>query len=360
MRFNGSQAWTLGVEEELHVVHPDTLAPCGGTDALLARVDDERVTGEVADGVIELRTPVCSSAGEAVAELAALRAEVSEHAAVLGAGVHPDGRFADVDLRRGARYELIAASMGALMRQTPHCGVHVHVGMPDGETAIRGCNGMRAWIPLLQALAANSPYWYGRDSGLASTRAVICNSLPRSGVPRPFAGYADFVATVEELCALGECPDHSFLWWDMRPHPGLGTLEIRACDAQSSLEDLAALVALTHCLAVHEAQAPSRAPGPEALRELSFRATRDGLEGRLPLNGTLRPVREVAFHAVALAGSYAADLGCWEELMLVHRLLERGNGASRQRRHAAEGGLPLMLRRLAEETASPRPLELAA
>ncbi len=206
---------------------------------------------------------------------------------------------------------------------------------------------MRTWIPLLQALAANSPYWYGRDSGLASTRAVICNSFPRGGVPRPFADYADFKATVDELCALGECPDYSYLWWDVRPHPNLGTLEIRACDAQSSLEDLAAIVALTHCLAVHEANEPSTGPGPEALRELCFRATRDGLDARLALDGSLRPLREVAYRAIALAGAYAADLGCWDELMLVHRLLERGNGATRQR-HAADG------RRRAADAAAPR------
>ena len=246
------------------------------------------------------------------------------------------------------------------MRQTPHCGVHVHVGMPDGETAIRAANGMRGWIPLLQALGANSPYLYGRDSGLASARSVICNSLPRSGIPRVFADYADYASTVEELRALGEFPDDSYLWWDLRPHPRFGTLEIRALDAQSSLEDLVALVALIHCLAVHEASAPPRRlPGPEALRELSFRATRDGLDARLWIDGGLRPVRDVALHAVAIASAYAADLGCWEELMLVHRLIERGNGATRQRAHAAEGGIELMLRRAVEETTAQEAVAIA-
>ena len=182
---------------------------------------------------------------------------------------------------------------------------------------------------------------------------MICNSLPRSGMPPALDGYADYVATVEELQALGEFPDDSYLWWDLRPHPRFGTLEIRVLDAQSSLEDLVALVALVHCLAVHEASSPPRPlPGTEALRELSFRATRDGLDGRLLLNGALRPVREVALHAVAVASAYAADLGCWEELMLVHRLLERGNGAARQRTNAAEGGVQLMLQRAVEETVS--------
>jgi len=365
LTFQGSGRYSLGVEEELIAVDPHTLMPCGGTDRLLERAElaPERVTGEVTDGVLELRTPVCRQAGEAVGILGALRAEVAEVTPLVGAGVHPLARHGDVELRGGERYELIGDSLRSLMRQTAHCGVHVHVGMPDGETAVRAANGMRAWIPLLQALGANSPFLYGRDSGLASARSVICNSLPRSGIPRVFADFADYAATVEELRALGECPDDSYLWWDLRPHPRLGTLEIRVLDAQSSVEDLVALVALIHCLAVHEASAPPRrGPGPEALRELSFLATRDGLDGKLLLNGALRPVREVAHHAVGIAGAYAADLGCWDELMLVHRLLERGNGAARQRLNAELGGMELLLRELARETVSvvTAPMEVAA
>src|SRR4051794_5386765 len=293
--FAGSSRFSLGVEEELLMAAPASLRPYGGTDAVLARLAPEvgAVAGEVSDGVLELITPVCARVGDAVGILAALRAEAGRQVTLLGAGVHPLGRFGDVRLRAGARYEQIGDTMRAVMRQTPHCGVHVHVGMPDGETAVRACNGMRSWIPLLQALAANSPYWYGRDSGLASARSVICNSFPRAGIPRAFADYSDYALTVGELQALGECSDFSFLWWDVRPHPRLGTLEIRALDAQSSLDDLAGLVALVHCLAVHEATTPpARVASPEVLRELSFRACRDGLEARLPLGGALRPARE--------------------------------------------------------------------
>src|SRR4051794_12940207 len=351
--FRGSDHFRLGVEEELLMAAPTSLRPHFGTDAVLARLAPElgTVTGEVSDGVLELVTPVCERAGKAVEILGRLRAEVGRHVALLGAGVHPLGRFGDVRLRAGERYELIDETMRGVMRQTPHCGVHVHVSMPDGETAVRACNGMRAWIPLLQALGANSPFWYGRDSGLASARSVICNSFPRAGIPRAFADYSDFALTVDELRALGECSDYSYVWWDVRPHPRLGTLEIRALDAQSSLDDLAGLVALVHCLAVHEATTPpARGERAEVLRELSFRACRDGLDARLLLDGTLRPVREVACHAIELASAYAADLGCWNELMTLHDLLRDGNGAMRQRRHEHEGGMRLVLRRLADET----------
>jgi len=352
--FLPSDSFSLGVEEELLMVAPASLRPLRATDAVLAGFDPGigSITGEVSDGVLELLTPVCDSVGEAVDVLGRLRGEVGQRAGLLGAGVHPLARFGDVRLREGERYRLIAETMRVLMRQTPHCGVHVHVGMPDAETAVGACNGMRKWVPLLQALGANSPYWYGRDSGLASARSVICNSFPRAGIPREFAGYEDFAATVEDLRGLGECPDYSFLWWDVRPHPRLGTLEIRALDAQSSLEDLAGLVALIHCLAVHEAGAgPQPAPSPEALRELSFRAARDGLDAQLRLDGRLQPARVLARHAVGLAAAYAADLGCWDELMLLHGMLENGNGAERRRRDERHGGMRLVLRRLADETA---------
>jgi glutamate---cysteine ligase / carboxylate-amine ligase len=351
--------FTLGVEEELHLVAADSLEHEWATDALLEHGDWRagRATGEISDGVIELITPVSARASEAVATLRELRAEVVDHGLwLLGAGVHPCAQLGHVRHRRGARYDQIADSMRGVMRQTPHCGVHVHVGMPDADTAIRTCNGMRKWIPLLQALSANSPFWYGQDSGLASARSVICNSFPRSGIPRAFVDYDDFEDTVRELALFGDCPDYSMIWWDLRPHPRLGTLEIRVFDAQASTDDLAALVALAHCLAVHEADAPpARDIGPEALRALSFAANRDGLDARVPFDGALLPVRNAAVLALALVGHHAVELGCWEELMLVQRLLEHGNGADRQRRAAAEEGIDGAVRMLAAETTGALP-----
>ena len=247
------------------------------------------------------------------------------------------------------------------MRQTPHCGVHVHVGMPDGETAIRACQrharldsaaagaGRELAVPVRARLRPRQRAFGDLQLAAALRRSRACSPTTPT-TRRPWRSCA----------ALGEFPDDSYLWWDLRPHPRFGTLEIRALDAQSSLEDLVALVALIHCLAVHEASAPPRRlPGPEALRELSFRATRDGLDARLWIEGGLRPVRDVALHAVAIASAYAADLGCWEELMLVHRLIERGNGAARQRANAVEGGVELMLQRAVEETTAQEAVAIA-
>jgi len=352
--FRPSAEFSLGVEEELHLVAPTTLAPDLRTDALLpGEWPAGQAKGEICDGVVEFVTPISAHAGEAVTRLGAMRAEaVSRGAGLLGAGAHPDARFGDVRHRPGRRYQQIGDTMRGVMRQTPHCGVHVHVGMPDPETLIRACNGMRKWMPLLQALGANSPFWYGQDSGLASARSVICNAFPRSGIPRRFADYADFAAVVQDLQHVGDCPDYSLIWWDVRPHPRLGTLEIRALDAQASLDDLAALVALAHGLAVHEATTVDSGPhlATEALRAMSFGATRDGLDANVPVDGKLVPVRHAAILALTLVGHEAVTLGCWDELMHIHRLVERGNGAARQRRAAAGSGMPGVLAMLARET----------
>jgi carboxylate-amine ligase len=319
--FSPSDGFSLAVSEELFKVAPANFRPRSEAPAVLA-------------------APACRTVAEAIDRLGQLRAQAGRLTPLLGAGVHPLGRFGDP-------------------RETPHCGAAVQVGMPDGETAIRACNGMRRWIPLLHALGANSPYWFGRDSGLASARSIICSSFPHAGIPRAFEDYTDFASSFAELRALGACPDPSFLSWDIRPRPDLGTLEIRALDAQSSLDDLAALLALTQCLAVHEAGADARPePSPELLRELDFRASRDGLDAQLMLDGDIRSVREIAYRAIAVAGAYAPDLGCWDELMTLHRLLEEGNGAQRQRRNEQEGGLRLMLRRLADETLLPTTAEV--
>jgi carboxylate-amine ligase len=359
--FREGPGFWLGVGEEIHVVDPDTLAPRRMTDALLEQGDwlAGRARGDVCDGLVELITPQHTNAADAVRSVRALRVEAMRRGAgLIGAGLHPTAAFGDVRYRSGRRHELVAGAMRGVLRQTPPCGLGVHVGMPDADTAIRACNGMRKWIPLLQALGANSPFWYGEDSGLASARSVICNSFPRSGIPRAFLGYEDFEATVRELQAVGDCPDYSSFWWDLRPHPALGTLEIRAVDAQSSPEDLAAIVALAHCLVVHEAGASGDPHlSSEALAAMSFVATRDGLDARVPFDAGTMPARHAAVLALALVGHHAVDLGCWDELMLVQRLLDRGNGAVRQREAARRGGVHAALRLLAEETMCDRPPE---
>jgi len=233
-RFAASPPYRLGVEEELFLVDPQTNDIRWCTDAVLGRQRGRRsggdVVGEMCDGVIELATPVVATADDAVATLSGLRRAVlrGRDVALLGAGLHPTVGFGDVRHRAGEHYEAVAADTRGLLRQSAYCGVHIHVGMPDAETAIAAYNGMRKWIPLLQALSANSPYWHGQDSGLASARTVRCHSVPRTGLPRAFDHWHDYCATMDELVRMSSLDGYGSLWWDMRPHPTLGTLEVRA------------------------------------------------------------------------------------------------------------------------------------
>ena len=349
--FGRAEPFRVGVEEELVLVDPQTLGVTLSTDVVLER-GEPCVLGEMCDGVIEFATPVCRTAGEARDRLATLRATVATpEVAIMGVGIHPTAAFADVIYRQTPHYRAVAEDVRGLLRQSPFCGTHIHVGMPDAETAIVAFNGMRRWIPLLQALGANSPFWHGVDSGLQSARTIVSHSLPRTGTPRAFADWQDCATLIDELVRVGELDGFGSLWWDMRPHPKLGTLEIRAVDAQANLDDLAGLIALTHCLAFHEAlTASSDHPSPELLSEASFRAVRDGIDATYSVGGPLRHVSDHAREALDLASGYAYKLDCADELRHVERILAEGNGAVRQRRAFEAGGMPAVLELLAAES----------
>jgi carboxylate-amine ligase len=352
----GHAPFRLGVEEELLLVEPGTFRPVADTDACIADIEPGpgKVLGEICEGVVELVTPVVGDAHEAIAHLAALRRSVNRGtgARLMGTGLHPTLEFMDTRHRGGERYEQISDHTRSLLRRGPYCGVHVHVGLPDAGTAIIAFNGMRRWIPVLIALGANSPFWHGRESGLAAARMVIAHSVPRSGVPRAFTDYADYEQTLAGILAEAEIDDYTQMWWDMRPHPRLGTLEIRAIDAQASLRDLAGLVALVHGLVIHEATTtrPAASPSPEVLAESLFRAYRDGRAARLGLGGPVRPVVDHAAEAIALARPHLEAIGADDALGEVERLIREGNGADRQRAAYSAAGMHGVLAMLTAES----------
>ena len=273
-------------------------------------------------------------------------------ATLIGCGIHPAAPFGDAPHVPGERYEAIAASMRGFMRRTPTCALHVHVGMPDPESAIRACNGLRAYLPVLQGLAAHSPYWHGLDSGFASARAQLFRGFPRAVIPPAFAGWEEYEAYVDAWLSAGDAPDYTFLWWDLRPHPRLGTVELRAMDAQSRLGSVAGLAALVHglALALLDGRADPPSPGPEII-ESSFRAGRDGLEATLRWDGAMRPLRELAAEAIGVAGAALRERGGDGALEEAERILREGNGADRMRAAHAAGGMRAVLERLVAETA---------
>jgi carboxylate-amine ligase len=348
-RFGSGRPFSIGVEEELFLVDPVTGRQANASAAVLERIGD--VNGEVAPELhacqVELITGVCASVGEAVDALGAMRQTVrATGAGLMGSGTHPAAAEGEAEITDKDRYERIRYLLGDAA-VTPVGGLHVHVGMPDAGTAITTFNYLRGHLPLLQALAANAPFRHGRDTGLASAREVTIRAWPRSGLPRALRDFEDFCAMADRLARAADVEDYTWFWWKLRPHPRLGTVEVRALDAQGSLQDAAAIVALTHCLARAAAEETPCDIVPELVEEGMFRAARFGTAGRLPdAEGVLRPVSELLADALGVARRYAGELGCADELELLPELIERGGGAGRQRRFHGLAGMDALLREL--------------
>lgn len=357
--FGRAAPFTIGVEEELLVVDADRqLLPRGPEVARAADPPEGEIVGELFKAMVESNSEISESAGEAVAALAKLRAELlSSGSRLVGTGIHPTALSGEASVQQLPRYVDIESDLRGVLR-TPICGQHVHVGMPDRETAVRAYNGIRAHVPVLNALAANSPFWFGEDSGLASARTIIFRSYPRAAMGPAFDDFAHFQRVMGEICLAGGLDDYTQIWWDVRLHPQLGTVEIRAADAQFDLRRAAALAAFTHCLVKLEAdRAQERIPTREALAESCFQASRHGLDATL-LDREVQPVpaRELALRLVEEASAIAGQLRCEHELAQVERIVRSGNGADLQRRAHEIGGMSGLLEMLEEQTSRLSPL----
>jgi carboxylate-amine ligase len=271
----------------------------------------------------------------------------------MAVGLHPTAAHGDVQLVDAERYRRLDGLVGGLIRRTPECALHVHVGMPDPESAVRVLNALRAELPLLQGLAAASPYWFGADSGLASARFSIVRAYPRRGVPRAFRDWEEYEQVAAAVGAAGDFEDdHTFIWWDVRVHPRLGTVEVREMDSQPSLDDACALAALVHALAARalDESPPRDHPPTEAVAESSFRASRDGIDATILHEGRLAPLPDVARATVGAVRGHAREIGSDAALEGVERILREGGGAARQRAIVAADGLDALLDRLVRET----------
>jgi len=359
--FGVGEPFRVGLEEELFLVDPaDGHRLAHVAEAVIPALGlPEGAAGfEAFASEVELRSPPCATAAEAVEALGRGRAAVAAAGATaLAAGLHPAGALGDARLVDRERYRRVGGELRGLLQRTPECALHVHVGMPDAETAIRVCNGLRAHLPLLAGLAANSPFWFGRDSGMASARAALVRAYPGRGVPPAFRDFADYEQALESTLRAAGMEDRTQLWWDVRPHARLGTVEVREMDAQTELRDVLPLAALVHCLARHEAErtAPlDLASGP--LGWSTFRAARDGLDAEvLDEAGSVRPLRDVARATLARLGTIAGELGATDALGHVERILREGGAAAGQRAEHERSGMPGLLRSLAARTRGEAP-----
>jgi glutamate---cysteine ligase / carboxylate-amine ligase len=352
--FGSGVPYTVGLEEELFLVDPTTRELVHDAERVVEAMGLPKELGghEAPASQVELRSFPRPSASAASGDLDHGRAAArAAGATLIGAGLHPTAPRDQVRLVDTERYRKVHEQMRGLILRAAEAALHVHIGMPDGDSAVRAFNGVRGWLPLLRGLAASSPFWFGRDSGLASARWALVRPYPGRGIPRPLRDLGEYEQALADARLGGGPEDYTLIWWDVRLHPKLGTVEVREMDGQSRLVDVAALAALIQGLARHHAESASEPVPTDAIEWSAFRAARDGLRAEILLGDRLVPLPEAARAAVELAMPHANELGSADALAGIERILGDGNGADRQRRSFEPGGMNAVLELLVAETA---------
>jgi carboxylate-amine ligase len=359
--------YTLGVEEELMIVDGESMDLVSAIEEMIAAIPRETegdVKPELMQSVLEISTNVCRNAGEAAGQLEDLRRRVRETAETKGltigsAATHPFAKWEEQRIVDRPRYLELVDALRFVVRQELLFGLHVHVGMDDPEKAIHVANGMRVHVPILLALSTNSPFWRGVPTGLMSTRTPIFKSFPRVGVPPRYENWADYESRVEFMVRAKAVEDYTYFWWDVRPHPNLGTIEIRVCDAQTRLEHTIALAALIQAMCKelvehYDARNVLGTYPQEMLDENKWLAARYGLEGELvdlPSSSRVTSI-DLARRLRDRLRPHARELNCEREFDGIDELIERGTGAQRQLSvWRANRDMRTLVRKIVEATA---------
>lgn len=370
-RFGSSPDYTLGVEEEFQIVDPETGDLVSRADVILDKDDpayEEEVQSELFRSMVETATPVCADVDELREEMARLRNLLIERAqardlAIAASGTHPFARWEEQELTDKDRYRELLRDLRLPIKRELVFGQHVHVAVPSSEAAIRVNNLIRPFLPLVLALSTNAPFWRGIDSGLESARVRVFDAMPRSGMPRWFTSWADLEGAVDLLKAAGSIEDMTKIWWDVRPRPELGTVEVRSADLPTSMERSHALAALVQALVatlaesdpdIHELPIGGH---PEAIAENRWRASRYGVDAEfIELDGEddvrTRSVPSMLGKTLGFAQPAVDELGLEPEMQVLERIVESGEtGARRQRQvHEKSGELREVVRDIAART----------
>jgi carboxylate-amine ligase len=346
--FGSSDPYTLGVEEEYMLLDGATFDLVQHVDTVLAaaagRELEPRLTPELMQSVLEVATPVCHTPAGVRQQLLRIRRYVSDVAQGKGlrvgaAGTHPFSLFERQRITARDRYRALVDQMQYVARRELILGLHVHVAVDGAEKAIQVVNGLIAHLPELVALSASSPFWRGEPTGLHSSRHMVFAALPRSGLPPRFRDYADYAQVVNQLEKTGCIQDYTYIWWDVRLHPRLGTIEIRICDAVSRLEDAIAITAYCQALVKHYAELVERGVEIPSFHRIltsenKWLAARYGLAAPVIDLQTGRrnrlPVAALVRRTLQTLRPQARELGAEDELAGVEEILRRGNGADRQ------------------------------
>src|SRR4051794_26213615 len=346
--FGKSDPYTLGVEEEYMLLDGETFDLVQHIDTVLADVSghelEPRINAELMQSVLEVATPVCHTPADVEAQLRALRTYVCQTAGARGmrvgsAGTHPFSLFERQRITAKDRYRALVDQMQYIARRELIFGMHIHVAVDDAEKAIQVVNGLLPQLGPLLALSASSPFWRGEPTGLRSSRQMVFAAFPRSGPPPRFRDYSDYAQVVNQLEKTGCIQDYTHIWWDIRPHPRLGTLEIRICDAVARLEDVIAITAYCQALVKHYAELVERGEEIPSFHRIlttenKWLAARYGLSAPVMDLHTGRrnrlPVAALVRRTLKTLRPHARDLGSEEELAGIDEILRRGNGADSQ------------------------------
>ncbi len=361
--FRSSPRPTLGVELEVQILDPDTMNLTSGSLDILGRVGDHpKIKQELTQSTLEVITGICENVPEARADLAATLAEVFAIGDEVGLGfalaaTHPFAQWRDQKIFPNERYQMLVDKIQWPARRLLIYGLHVHVGVSSGEKAIALSNALTTYIPHLLALSASSPFIDFEDTGLASARSKIFEGMPTAGLPFRLANYGEFQAFMNTLIRARAIQTVREIWWDIRPHPDFGTIEIRVCDVPSTLTEVCALTALIQSLVVCLGTAYDDGNYVDILRawivrENKWRAVRHGLDADIITDnsGGHAPLREEIAALVEQVTPFADDLGCRSELDDVQMFLDDGASYERQRRvHAETGSLEAVVRSLSDE-----------
>jgi carboxylate-amine ligase len=347
--FGQGDPYTLGVEEEYMLLGAETFDLVQHVETVLAAVEEDMsrsIKPELMQSVLEIATPVCRTTSEVDRELRNLRSYVGGLAAEKGlrvgsAGTHPFSLFERQRITARDRYRQLVDQMQYVARRELIFGMHVHVAVDDAEKAIQVVNALLVHLPELLALSASSPFWRGEPTGLASSRQMVFAAFPRSGPPPRFRDYADYAEVVGQLERTGCIPDYTHIWWDIRLHPRLGTLEIRICDAVTRVEDAVAIAA--YCQALVKLYSERHDAGKEIpsyhrilTSENKWLAARYGLEAPVMDLATGRrnrvPLAQIIRRVMRELEPHACELGSEGELEGVREIVARGSSSDRQLR----------------------------
>ena len=337
--------FTLGIEEEFAIVDPETRELRSHIQEILEGgkvVLKEQIKPEMHQSVVELGTEICQSIEHARTHVVDLRSKLAELAAKAGlkiasVGTHPFSHWRDQQITQGDRYQEIVRDMQLLARANLIFGLHVHVGIPDREMAIHVMNQARYFLPHMYALSVNSPFWVGHDTGLKGYRLKVFERFPRTGIPDAFESLSEYEDYCKLLVKTGCIDNPKKIWWDIRLHPFFDTLEVRACDAQSRVDDTLAIAALIQAVIVklHKLLRQNitfRVYRRRLLDENRWRASRYGIDGKLIDFGKETEVetRSLLNELLEFVSTEVNELGTEKEMAHIERIMREGTGADRQ------------------------------